>query len=66
MFKGNNSIELNEATLIEALQYWFDNVMFKDNVSPSITSVKSNNNNGFTINTKQIKFEELVKQAGAK
>lgn len=40
-FKGKNEIILNQATMCEALDYYFANKIFKDGVqSPKVTKVK--------------------------
>jgi hypothetical protein len=41
MWIGANELEVNEATMMAALQYWLDNkVLNKDEKSPKVTSVK--------------------------
>jgi hypothetical protein len=45
---GNNRIHLNEATLIIAVQHYFDTVLFKDEQSPLVQSVRGCDN-GFDI-----------------
>lgn len=41
VFRGNNTLQLNEGTIIEALQYYFDNRVFnKDMTAPKVGSVK--------------------------
>lgn len=37
--KGKNDLILNEATIIEAVQFWLDSKMVKN--TPTVTSVKS-------------------------
>ena len=37
--KGNNTIILCEAEAKEALQYYFDNVLFRENISQKVHSV---------------------------
>lgn len=42
-FKGKNEIILNQATMCEALDYFFTNKVFKDGVqAPKVTKVKEN------------------------
>lgn len=39
MMKGNNRLVLNEATMMEIVQYWLDNKMLnKDERSPKVAS----------------------------
>ena len=38
--KGSNSLILNEATMKQALQYWFDNVLFKES-GLTVTGIKN-------------------------
>lgn len=38
--KGSNTLELNEATVIEALQFYFDNVLFADGAAPKVTAIE--------------------------
>jgi hypothetical protein len=38
--QGNNTMELNEATMIEALQFWLDKKMFRGDAAPKVTAVK--------------------------
>ncbi len=40
MFKGHNTIQMNEATIKEAIQYWFDKVMYREGASPTVKTVK--------------------------
>lgn len=41
MFKGMNELVVNEATMIEAFQYWLANKVFNPNEpAPKVTSVK--------------------------
>ncbi len=37
---GKNKIELNNATVMKAIQYYFDKVVFADNASPKIESTE--------------------------
>jgi hypothetical protein len=46
--KGNNSMELNEATMIEVVQFWLDNKMFRENAAPQVTAVKTSPDSGYT------------------
>jgi len=39
--KGNNEITLNQATMIAAVQYYFDCVVFKEEVTPVVKSVEA-------------------------
>lgn len=41
--KGSNELILNEATMIEAVQYWLDSRMIP--VAPKVTGVKSRTEN---------------------
>jgi hypothetical protein len=36
---GNNVMNLNQATMINAVQYYFDNVVFKTGQSPKVISI---------------------------
>lgn len=36
--KGNNMIELNQATMMVAVQYWLDS-QFRDGLAPQVTAV---------------------------
>ncbi len=57
MFKGTNQIELNEATMILAIQHYFNCVIFAEGKSPNVVSVKPSSkgygNQGFTIEVKE-------------
>jgi len=47
MWIGSNALELNEATMIAALQYWLDNkVVNKDESGPIVKSVKASQTSG--------------------
>lgn len=38
--KGNNSLEFNEATMMEIVQYWLDNKFLnRDETSPKVAGV---------------------------
>lgn len=51
---GNNSLILNEATMIEALEYWLVNkVLNKDEPSPRITAVSADNFQQFKVSIEQ-------------
>jgi len=45
---GNNEIVLNEATMIVALQHWFDTVTFATGKSPKVQSVKQDKSGGYS------------------
>lgn len=47
--QGNNTMELNEATMIAALQFWLDS-QFRENLAPKVTAV-SFSGNGYTSKT---------------
>lgn len=52
--KGNNTLELNEATLIEAMQEYLDKRMTEH--SPRVTAVKSSKvglSDGFTVRVEE-------------
>lgn len=38
--KGNNTIEMNAATVMTAVQYYFDTVLFKEGASPKVTNIE--------------------------
>ena len=38
--EGKNSLILNHATVVEMLQYYFDNVLFADGQSPTVEDVE--------------------------
>ena len=40
---GSNTITLNEATLVEAVQFYFDNEVFNRQSSPTVRSIKTVN-----------------------
>lgn len=42
---GTNELILNEGSMIEALQYFFDKVMFVEGKSPTIKSIKISSTN---------------------
>ena len=45
--KGNNSMNLNQATMCEAIEYWLTNKVLKGNESsPSVVKVKENSQRG--------------------
>jgi hypothetical protein len=42
MWIGVNTLEVNEATIIAAVQFWLSNkVLNKDETAPTVTAVKS-------------------------
>lgn len=54
---GNNTILLNKATMMEALQYYFDNVLFAADKAPKVTGISGLTGTGsyetkdmFTVN----------------
>ena len=42
--KGNNELILNEATMIQAIQFWLDSKMVQQ--APKVTSVKPDKDTG--------------------
>lgn len=51
---GSNSLVLNEATMIEALQYWLTNkVLNKDELAPKVTGISTNNYGEFKVSVVQ-------------
>jgi hypothetical protein len=40
---GYNEMNLNPATIMAAVQHYFDTVLFKDGESPKVTGVSSSN-----------------------
>lgn len=38
--KGRNTLTINEATLIEAVQFWLDSEVWKDGNDKHVTSVR--------------------------
>ncbi len=48
MFQGNNTILLNTATMMAAIQMWLDN-QFSPGKSPRVTNVKTDNNELFRV-----------------
>ena len=60
MLIGNNSIEMNEATMMLVVQYYFDNKLLnKDERKPKVTAVKPTSNGGYN-NGFKIDFEAAV------
>ena len=53
--KGNNTLELNEATMIDAIQYWLD-AQFVQGKAPVVKSVKGGT--GTYDNTFKVAVEE--------
>lgn len=47
-FKGNNTLELNEATMIIAMQMYFD-ATFKEGLAPQVQSVQQSSNKGYVF-----------------
>lgn len=45
---GMNRLTLNPATMIAAMQYYLENVVFKDDIAIKVTAVESTNE-GFII-----------------
>lgn len=39
--EGTNTLELNYATVIAALQHYFDTVVYRDGKSPKVTSIRA-------------------------
>jgi hypothetical protein len=60
--KGSNTITLNEATMEEAIQHYFDTVLFKENKSPKVTKVRGNSNPGFAYTFEVSVTEDLYKK----
>ena len=54
--KGSNTLELNELTLITALQLYFDTVLFREGCAPKVVSIAKTSStaygheNAFTVN----------------
>lgn len=42
--KGSNAVFLNQATMIDAVQHYFDKVLFKEGASPVVSSVARDSN----------------------
>ena len=65
--KGHNSLELNEATMIEAIQYWL-NAQFRDGKAPVVKGVKSQNGMipSFTISVEEEAHTITLVPAGTK
>lgn len=42
--QGRNEIRLNEATMLQVVQYYFDMVLFSVNKAPKATGIKVENN----------------------
>ena len=53
--KGNNTLELNEATMVEALQLWCEHT-FKH--APKVTSVKMVSNKGGYVTVFEVAIED--------
>jgi len=45
--KGSNKLELNEATMIEAIQFWLDS-QFISGKSPKVIAIKADSTTGYT------------------
>ena len=43
--KGNNTITLNEATMIAAVQHYFDTILFREGAAPKVQRVAVNSGN---------------------
>jgi hypothetical protein len=58
MFEGNNALELNEATMKEAVSYWLANKIFnKNEQTPAVDSIKAVGN-VFRVRLKNIPREK--------
>ena len=55
--KGNNELNLNEATIIEAIQFWL-NAQFAEGKAPTVKSVKGGT--GTYDNTFKVGVEDSV------
>lgn len=59
--KGRNEIHLCPLQVNEALQYYFDNVLFREGMSPIVEGVKTSGEKGlvsepfFPVNTEHIR-----------
>lgn len=53
--KGDNTIQLNQKTLCVALQYYFDNVLFKVGQAPAVLSVQTN---GYSVASVNVNVKE--------
>ena len=54
MLIGNNEISLNGATMMAAIQHYFDTVLFAEGKAPTVTSVKGpvgGYDGAFTVST---------------
>lgn len=62
--KGSNKLELNEATMIAAVQHYFNEVVYRQNAAPQVTGVWGERDGG----TKVFKVHvcEPEKASGAK
>lgn len=38
--RGNNKFQLNQATIILAIQFYFDQVIFKEGIAPKVTNIE--------------------------
>ncbi len=47
---GNNEMSLNTATMIAALQFYFDSVVFAPGKSPEVTGITTSNSYGAAFN----------------
>lgn len=61
--EGVNEFYLNEATVKTALQYYFDNVLFKAGQSPKVTSVTMESRGSYKSESQ---FKVITDRDGAK
>lgn len=58
-FKGCNSLDLSKDTMIEAIQHYFDSVLFVEGKSPKVINIsKASIGETFTVMTRESVFEE--------
>jgi len=56
--KGTNTFELNQTTMIEAMQHYCDTVLFKEGQLQLVTSVcKASQGGGFAVTVKSSDLE---------
>lgn len=44
MFRGNNELEINTATLIEAFQFWLEQKVFQQGAAPKVVNITGGSN----------------------
>ena len=60
--RGNNTLILYEGTILDALQYYFDNVLYKESCAPKVVSVDRESGHGSYSKSFRVEVGEKEKE----